>query len=356
MEPPPQGTPEDPVVVASEAAAMVRSASSGPPPPLVAVQECLRELRALRELGPHPQLVGLEGAVARPLCLVVERMDGSLADLLASEHFQQEPRSDGSDGGGSDALRLHLLLDVAAGLAHMHKLGFLHRDVKPHNILVRKASFDHCAHPHPHDIAPLKPIDDHVKALAAKTPAIRVSEGLRLGLSHHGIALCAKIGDLGTAVRVPQRENGASGRGRSELGMVFGCVGTSGYTAPEVLASATVVDTLIDERPGRGLERWGGDGGGGGYSFPADVFSFAVVTWEMFSGLRRDNPLQGLAPDQAVEQMADGIRPLFSDHHHPAVARELAAANWVFNPNNRMEFSAIQGLLLDAFSPPNHQR
>jgi len=32
--------------------------------------------------------------------------------------------------------RCALLEDMAAGLAHMHAMGYIHRDVKPHNVLL----------------------------------------------------------------------------------------------------------------------------------------------------------------------------------------------------------------------------
>jgi serine/threonine protein kinase len=53
-------------------------------------------------------------------------------------------------------------------------------------------------------------------------------------------------------------------------------VGTSGYTAPE----------MFD--PQR-------------YSFPADVFSAAVVGWEIMSRRKPDNPLCGHDPDVYVQ-------------------------------------------------------
>ena len=52
-------------------------------------QTYLRELRALRALAPHPNVVTLVGAVLTPLALVLERTDrGNLAECLDQEQWQ----------------------------------------------------------------------------------------------------------------------------------------------------------------------------------------------------------------------------------------------------------------------------
>jgi len=56
-------------------------------------------------------------------------------------------------------------------------------------------------------------------------------------------------------------------------------VGTSGYTAPEVV-------------------------GGKSYSYPADVFSFAIVAWELFATDPTANPLKGLSNEEVLEKVS----------------------------------------------------
>jgi hypothetical protein len=52
------------------------------------LQEFKSEAASLVELGKHPNIVFLEGIVLKPLCLVLEKMDGLLADCLDNEDWQ----------------------------------------------------------------------------------------------------------------------------------------------------------------------------------------------------------------------------------------------------------------------------
>ena len=88
-------------------------------------QRFLREARLAARLS-HPNIVAVfdAGENGRPF-LVMEYVDGeTVADRL-------------SRGPGlSDDEVLTLAADLSAGLAHAHAMGIVHRDVKPHNVLI----------------------------------------------------------------------------------------------------------------------------------------------------------------------------------------------------------------------------
>lgn len=95
----------------------------------------LREPRLLQTLS-HDHLAKIYGAdtIDRDdqthICLEMELVKGgSLKDLI------DEAQSSGNWPNVHDAIRL--VSDAAAGLGHLHDNGFVHRDVKPANIMAR---------------------------------------------------------------------------------------------------------------------------------------------------------------------------------------------------------------------------
>jgi len=95
----------------------------------VQIERFLREVRAATRLR-HPHLVSVHDAGVEEGCfyLAMDRIEGeSLADLLEREGPLPPRRA------------AELLLPIAKALAHAHAEGFLHRDVKPENLLIDPA-------------------------------------------------------------------------------------------------------------------------------------------------------------------------------------------------------------------------
>ncbi|MFF0476569.1 serine/threonine-protein kinase [Streptomyces sp. NPDC004284] len=95
------------------------------------VESARREVELGRRAG-HPRLIGLRESfvLAAPelpaldgaIVLVMERAAGSLRELL--------------DAGVSEADRGRLIAGICEGLAHLHRSGWVHADLKPENVLL----------------------------------------------------------------------------------------------------------------------------------------------------------------------------------------------------------------------------
>jgi eukaryotic-like serine/threonine-protein kinase len=85
-----------------------------------------READAMARLGRHPRVVGVlaSGEDEGTPYIVSEYMPGGTLEALLADH----------DGGCGVERALELATDIAAGLAHAHGVGIVHRDVKPANV------------------------------------------------------------------------------------------------------------------------------------------------------------------------------------------------------------------------------
>jgi len=162
-----------------------------------------------------------------------------------------------------------LLYDILQGLQYLHTHQLIHRDIKPHNILI-------LPNPNTHP-------NRHRKYLA-------------------------KIADLGTAFPLSMtayelkyqqsqvKKKKMKQKVEKEYILCQEAIGTSGYTAPEVLLYAG------DN---------GDNGANEGYDYAVDMFSFGIIAWEMMlmnhttneNDDYHKNPLVGLDPIIAYDQV-----------------------------------------------------
>lgn len=79
-----------------------------------------------------------------------------------------------------------------------------------------------------------------------------------------------------------------------------------------------------------------GEGRAGGYSFPSDVFSLAMVLWELMQPFspRLANPFVGLDAGAAAERMGEGLRPPFGEVHEEEM-RDFLVGAWATLPEDR---------------------
>lgn len=159
-------------------------------------------------------------------------------------------------------------------------------------------------------------------------------------------AVTAKIGDLGTAIKLSTQP--ATSTDTEEQ------YGTSGYTGKLSNIKYHIFDlnglALIFMRnifffvfhAAPEILR------GSNFDFPADVYSFAVVTWELFTNtaMQRSNPLCGLDPDEAVDKIEKGLRPPLFPECHSELIQSIVSSGWIYDPNERPSMSSVFQMLL----------
>jgi hypothetical protein len=212
------------------------------------IEEFRREIISLHHLQKHPNVNNLIGYSLQPFGIVMDYVSGqNLYVLLHNEHWQQSQ---------TVSSRLQILTDIVSGLVHIHSQCYIHRDIKPHNIVIEQ--------------------------------------------NKEGKITSAKIVDFGTAFKLsfPPLKYSKSMKGCEEptgtsgySGNPYFCffllhlINTPFFVAPEIFSHSE--NPLIN------------------YAYPADVFSFSILLWEMMisDSSKIINPLQGLNPNSAFDEV-----------------------------------------------------
>jgi hypothetical protein len=243
----------------------------------------LREARAMAKLR-HPNVITVfdaETIGGRDL-VAMELIDGeNMASWLASERTTDEV--------------IAALLSAGRGLAAAHAAGMIHRDFKPHNVLVERAGRVLVTD---FGLARADVSSDALADTAAETPRA----ALPLALEE-----TAPPTNVETTATLPPSSRGSLASTLTRTGTLLG---TPAYMAPEQLHGATA-----DAR--------------------ADQFAFCVTAWEAITGKR---PFPG-ADIGAIASAIEAGNLAFADRVprrlRPILARGLAqdpAARWPAMP------------------------
>jgi calcium/calmodulin-dependent protein kinase I len=199
-----------------------------------AARPSLEELEILLSLKhSHPSIVNLLDVyeTESEVHLVLEYCSGGeLFDLIQDSKLQcRKRRRSNSSSGFSEGQVARILSQLLSALAHLHKRGIVHRDVKPENILIS----NNTAHSHSEDI-PVKLSD--------------------FGLARVLHSSCSSSGYCDSSPSLTPLTPPTANRSRA-----YSRVGSDFYTAPEV-------------------------GTGAGYDTAVDIYSLGVTMYILLSG------------------------------------------------------------------------
>ncbi len=193
---------------------------------------------------------------------------------------------------------LCVAMGVSKGVLLMHRAGLIHRDLKPHNILLDRSSL-----------------------LGENVDTWEKEKGRWGSAGEEWNDFKVKICDFGLSVKLSEGLDLSGQR-----------VGTSGWAAPEVML-------------------------GKHHGMPADVFSFAVCLWALLAGPGGVNVLAGLTSSKYHSAVKQGERAQISPsrlaelHNDPLWEQlgkgliQLMYDCWKYEPEARPSFEEIVGRL-----------
>lgn len=232
--------------------------------------------------------------------LLMEIMDDNLEGFL-----QSEPDL-------SLAEKVNIMLQIAKGMEYIHSKGFIHRDLKPQNVLVKLPSGSRGA------ATSLPAFTERTDSSNSASTSSSVSSE-KYSFNNGGTAAAAAaVGGgrnlaLSTTLKVKVADFNVA-RVNSSSCYTQG-VGTSVFRAPEVLRAD----------------------GERGYSLSADVYSFAMVCYQILS---REAPFQGKRCQSKI--ILNGDRPQLSKSIScPPYLRHCMERWWHPKSEKRPEFTEI---------------
>ncbi|KAJ4830798.1 Serine/threonine-protein kinase sty13 [Turnera subulata] len=249
-------------------------------------QQFQQEVTMLANLK-HPNIVRFIGACFKPMvwCIVTEyAKGGSVRQFLTKRQNRAVPLK----------LAVKQALDVAKGMAHVHGLNLIHRDLKSDNLLIFGDKSIKIA-----DFGVAR-IEVQTEGMTPETGTYRWMAPEELGHPHGFLSV---------------KGHSLFGLSRSEI-----------YCCLLVL----LCREMIQHRP---------------YTQKVDVYSFGIVLWELITG---NLPFHNMTAVQAAFAVVNkGVRPTIPGDCLPALS-EIMTRCWDANPDVRPTFVEVVKMLEDA--------